>query len=138
MFDFTEKRFTKSLKLVLYYIDPTCIDQNKWIFLWFLLSYRTITLYANKKYLRSYHKIEIRNKFSMSIVYMTIAKPIFERIFAFYNHTTASPLDNTLFKCSVNNRISSILNLILNASSLNWIIYIFTWRVKALELLMIG
>ena len=50
----------------------------------------------------------------MSIVYMTIAKPILERIFAFYNHTTASAWDNTLFKCSVNNRISSILNLILD------------------------
>ena len=39
-------------------------------------------------------------------------------------------------KCSVNNRIPSILNLILNAG-LNWIIVVVV-KIRALELLMMG
>ena len=88
---------------------------------------------------RSYNGIE--KEFSMSNVYLTIAKPLFKNVFAFYNHTTASTIDDddVSFKCSVNNRIPSILNLIFNARSLNWIIdIVVVRRVRALKLLMIG
>ena len=91
-----------------------------------------------KKHQRSDNGIE--KEFSMSNVYLTIAKPLFKNVFAFYNQTTASTMDDddVSFKCSVNNRIPSILNLIFSARSLNWIIYIVVVRrVRALTLLMI-